>query len=76
LSLPSPGPRFVFTPSLTRIRGWIPQPGGRKKVRLFHIFSFELFVEGETVITRLAEEIRIIVSAATGKWLSKRDYKR
>jgi hypothetical protein len=55
LSLPSPGPRFVFTPSLTRIRGWIPQPGGRKKVRLFHIFSFDLFVEGETVITRLAE---------------------
>jgi len=51
-----PGPRFVFTPSLTRLRGWIPQPAGRKNVGLFHIFSFDLFVEGETVITRLEEK--------------------
>jgi len=56
LSLLNPGARFVFTPSLTRIRGWIPQPAVRKKVGLFHIFSFDLFVEGETVITRLEEK--------------------
>jgi len=56
LSLLNPGPRFVFTPSLTRIRGWIPQPAGRKKVGLFYIFSFDLFVEGKTVITRLEEK--------------------
>jgi hypothetical protein len=53
LFLLNPGSRFVFTPSLTRIRGWIPQPAGRKKVGLFHIFSFDLFVEGETGITKL-----------------------
>jgi hypothetical protein len=56
LSLLNPGPRFVFTYSRTRIRGLIPQPAGRKKVRLFRIFSFDLFVEGGTVITKLEEK--------------------